>query len=117
MSARIEYLGFYTGVETRDYRLRVIQDDGSFQDFTVAIMHAAFRDKRVRYQDGAEISYLKLRTALLGCGEAKPATHHDVSDADLAAYVEAHTPKPSTRRRARPAAAEATGDAAPVVAE
>lgn len=102
MSARIEYMGFYTGVLTRDYRLRVIEDDGSFHDVVVAIAHAAFRDKRVRYQDGAEICYLKLQSAMAESAGARPGPHHEVSDADLLAYVEARKPRPSTRRRAAP---------------
>lgn len=110
MSARIEYMGFYTGVLTRDYRLRVIEDDGSFHDVVVAIAHAAFRDKRVRYQDGAEICYIKLQSAMAESAGTPPDAHHEVSDADLVAYVEARKPRPSTRRRAAVAAAPAEAE-------
>jgi hypothetical protein len=101
----IEYVGFRSGETSRDYRLLIRHPGGQCDEFVLAIRHEAFLSHRVRYQDAAEICFLKLRRVLhewiTTPGSTRPATRQDVTDADLVAYREAHAPKPQ-RRRAPP---------------
>jgi hypothetical protein len=107
--SHVEYLGFRIGETTRDYRLLIRHPDGVCQQFVLAIPHEAFTSQRVRYQDAAEICFLKLSRALdqwiSAPGSPPLAASQDVTDADLLAYREAHTSKPPQRRPPRPPAA------------
>jgi hypothetical protein len=92
----IEYIGFRTTAERREYFLRSRFGE-EIHDYTVSIAQAAFNAGRARYQDGPEICYGKLQRALEGSGEAAIAADLTVTDADLAGYREAHT-VPARRR-------------------
>ena len=102
VSAQVEYVGFSSQESAREYTLRVRHADGRSDDFTVAIAQEAFLARRVRYQDAAEICFLKLSRALAGwesVPESAPAERRlDVTDADLDAYRDAHAAKPPVRR-------------------
>lgn len=95
---RSEYVGFTVNATSRVYKLRVRQPDGEPLDFTLAISNRAFLSNRVRYQDAPEICFLKLERELSACGDSLPASHLEVTDADLDEYREAHTKKPPQRR-------------------
>jgi len=100
--AQVEYVGFTTRGAEREYQLRVRQGAGEFRDFTLAIPNEAFLSHRVRYQDAPEICFLKLQRELIVAAGGLPATHLDVTDADLEEYRAAHTPKPPQRRPKAP---------------
>lgn len=104
--SQVEYVGFRNGATTRDYVLAVRHADGSRDEYVVAIEHAAFAARRARYQDGAEICYLKLRRAVAAwtlAPESGPlAARQDVTEAELLAYREEHEPRPRIPRPARP---------------
>ena len=87
----IEYVGFRTGPEYREYHLRS-HFGTETREYTVAIAHSAFTAGRVRFQDGPEICYLKLLRELESTevGVSR-APHLTVTDAELADYVTAHT--------------------------
>jgi hypothetical protein len=101
VTAQVEYVGFRSGEASREYRLLVRHPDGHYEEFTLAIAQEAFLSRRVRYQDGAEICFMKLSRALAAWAsapEAGPlAAHQKVTEADLLQYREDHTPKPRTR--------------------
>lgn len=99
--AQVEYVGFTASGAARKYQLRVRQA-GDFHDFTLAIPNEAFLARRVRYQDGPEICFLKLQREVVACAGGLPAPHLDVTDADLEEYRVAHTPKPAQRRPKAP---------------
>ncbi len=105
--SQVEYLGFRSGNTTRDYRLLVRQPDGQCHEFTLAIEQEAFLSHRVRYQDGAEICFLKLRRALEAWASAPesgpPPGRQNITDADLLEYREGHLPKPRRLAPPRPA--------------
>jgi len=109
-TSQLEYVGFRNNEATRDYLLFVRHGDGRYDEFVVAIEQAAFVSRRVRYQDGAEICFLKLSRALAAHAalpESAPlALHQDVTEADLVAYREEHAPKVRTPRVPRPAPPE-----------
>jgi hypothetical protein len=94
MVAHVEYLGFQSHKSTREYALRVRRVGDDDRDFTVVIANNAFLDNRVRYQDGPEICFWKLQRELSACDDGRlPARKLRVSDEELEAYRDAHTPK------------------------
>jgi len=105
-TSQIEYVGFRSGETTRDYRLLVRHPDGEREEFTLTIEQEAFLSRRVRYQDAAEICFLKLRRAvdaLASAPESGPlAAKQKVTEADLLEYREVHAVKPRASRPPRP---------------
>ncbi len=105
-TSQVEYLGFRSGDTTRDYRLLVRHPDGEREEFTLTIEQEAFLSHRVRYQDAAEICFLKLRRAvdaLASAPESGPlAAKQKVTEADLLEYREVHAVKPRASRPPRP---------------
>ena len=98
----VEYLGFTTKGTAREYMLRVRQAGGDSREFTLAIPNEAFLARRVRYQDAPDICFLKLQRELAMRDGGLPAAYLSVSDAELAEYGAAHTPKPPQRRPKAP---------------
>jgi hypothetical protein len=86
----VEYVGFHSTSERREYRLR-LHSGAEIREYTVGIAIAAFTSGSARYQDGPEISYLKLTRELLVSGEAPAEDDYTVSDAELTEYRRAHT--------------------------
>lgn len=97
-STQVEYLGFTVGEMAREYTLRVTRLGGEPRAFTLVISHQAFLDRRVRYQDAPDICFLKLQRALSASSEDPPATHLNVTDAELEEYRIAHGSRPGQRR-------------------
>ena len=96
---RSEYVGFVVDETSRIYTMRVRTADGIVHEVQVAIANQAFLSNRVRYQDAAEICFLKLGQELSGGSEASiPASRIEVTDAELDEYREAHTKKPTKPR-------------------
>lgn len=104
-SLQMEYVGFKTENEHREYTLRVRPPGGEARLVVVAIPSSAFLAHRVRFQDGPEICYLKLQRELAGDAQAALPDRLDVTDADLEAYRVAHLPKPRKRASEPPATA------------
>jgi hypothetical protein len=98
MDAQVEYVGFTTKGAHRAYSLRIRRAAAEPEDFTVLIPTSAFLAKRVRYQDGPEICFLKLQKEMVAANGTQPARELAVSDADLEEYKVAHSPKPPQRR-------------------
>ncbi|HEY3120005.1 MAG TPA: hypothetical protein VGL15_05235 [Vicinamibacteria bacterium] len=96
----LEYLGFRATAEGRDYFLRARHDDQR-RSYTITIAQEAFTAGRARFQDGPELSYLKLRDELAAHGNAPPIEDTFlINDAELAAYREARTRQPARRKSA-----------------
>jgi hypothetical protein len=91
IKATVEYVGFRTSADRREYVLRSHLGP-EVREYTVGISLAAFAAGRVRLQDGPEICYLKLLREL-DSATAAPSREVDftVTDAELADYVTAHT--------------------------
>jgi hypothetical protein len=104
--AHVEYVGFRANESTREYTLRVKQAAGGIDDFTLSIANEAFISRRVRYQDGPDICFLKLQNELAALGGGLPAARLSVSDAELEEYRAAHAPKPPQRRPRPPIAVD-----------
>ena len=97
-SAQVEYVGFTTRDAHRVYSLRIRRGATEPEEVTVLIASAAFTGGRVRYQDGPEVCFLKLQKELLGAPDGTTAKEFSVTDADLADYKAAHSPKPPQRK-------------------
>jgi hypothetical protein len=104
LAAHVEYVGFTTKGAAREYTLRVRQAPTDPCDFTLLIPTEAFLSRRVRYQDGPEICFLKLQRELVACCDGLPDRQLRVTDADLEEYRAAHAPKPQQRRPRPPVA-------------
>ncbi len=94
MTARVEYVGFAVRGSAREYALRVWQGDAGPHDFTLAIPTQAFLSRRVLYQDGPAICFLKLQRELVARAVGLPPSRLGVTDSDIEEYRIAHTPKP-----------------------
>lgn len=96
VSLRAEYMGFTVDETSRVYTLRVRIPEGTMHEIQIAIANQAFLSNRVRYQDAAEICFLKVSRELSPLEEgAVPPSRLEVTDAELEEYREAHTKKPS----------------------
>ena len=101
---RSEYVGFTVDETFRIYTMRVRKPGGVLHEFRIAIANQAFLSNRVRYQDAAEICFLKLERELSLCSEdSMPASHMRITNAEIDDYNEAHTKKPPPSRPRFPA--------------
>ena len=93
----IQYLGFETTPCGRDYSYRVIDAKSEKREFTFTISNQAFAEKRVPYQDAADLYYQKLQKALgLETPERPLPGHSTLSNQELDEYREKHR---SVKRR------------------
>ena len=84
---RSEYVGFKVDDTSRVYTVRVSGPDGAAHEFQIAIANRAFLSSRVRYQDGAEICFWKLKRELSECDDGSlPASNIKVTDIELDEY-------------------------------
>lgn len=98
MGMHVEYVGFTTADNMREYTLRAQEGGGVFHDFVRAIPLDAFVTRRARYQDAPEICFLKLQTELAASPGTLPDAYVSLTDLDLEQYRVAHMPKPPNRR-------------------
>jgi len=101
ISGHVQYVGFTDRGAGREYRLLFQLAGSEPREFIVVIPNEAFLARRVRYQDGPEICFLRLQRDLAAGEEGPASAQLQISDADLEAYRTAHTPKPP-QRRAKP---------------
>jgi hypothetical protein len=99
---QVEYVGFTTNERAREYTLRVRQKAAEAIEVTLSIDSQAFLDKRVRYQDGPEICFLKLQKELTAADDGRVPSRLSVVDADLEEYKTAHAPKAPRRHPPQP---------------
>jgi len=89
----IQYLGFETTPCGRDYLYRVVDVKSGKREFTFTISNQAFAEKRVPYQDAADLCYQKLQKALGSETAERPLPPHTtLSDQELDEYREKHRP-------------------------
>jgi hypothetical protein len=92
----VEYVGFRSTADRREYLLRS-HVGPEIREYTVGITHAAFAAKRVRFQDGPEICYLRIQRELETTTIVHLENDFTISDAELADYLTTHT-VPARRR-------------------
>ena len=86
----IQYLGFKDVKGRREYTLQAQQGD-EMHRYTVWIEQAAFSRRQALLQDGPDICYQKLLHELAG-SELLGSGGIEVTEGDLTAYRQAHTP-------------------------
>ena len=86
----IEYLGFRSVEDRREYRLCAKLGTESCE-YTIWIANAAFAAGRALLQDGPDICYQKLRREL-GDAELTGDKTFEVTESELVEYRSSHTP-------------------------
>jgi hypothetical protein len=89
----LRYVGFECKGAVREYAFTVRGTDGASSAYFVTIANDAFVAHRVRYQDAPEICSLRLHREFAAGSDHPPSTCFAVTDAELADYKDAHTPK------------------------
>jgi hypothetical protein len=92
-AVHLRYVGFETKGAVREYAFTVGGADGASSEYFVTIANEAFVAHRVRYQDAPEICSLRLHREFAVGSDHPRSTRFSVTDAELADYKEAHTPK------------------------
>lgn len=93
----MQYLGFESKDESREYSFQVRYNGEDVRQFTLTILNEAFTSHRVRYQDAPDVCSLKLHRELIVNPDHPSHTKFTVSDSELADYQMGHSPKSSNR--------------------
>ena len=91
----MQYLGFESKNQGREYAFRVRYAAEDIRDFTLTISNDAFTSRRVRYQDAPDLCSLKLRRELTANAKHPSKTNFLISDSELDDYRLGHTNKPA----------------------
>ena len=97
----LQYVGFETKGTVREYTFTRRGSGGESCEYFVTIANAAFVAHRVRYQDAPEICSNRLHREFATGTDHPPSTRFSVTDAELAEYKKAHSPKPKATVSAR----------------
>jgi len=89
----LQYVGFENKGAVREYGFTLRGTDGASSEYFVTIANDAFVAHRVRYQDAPDICSLRLHREFATRTDHPPSTCFCVTDAELADYKVAHTPK------------------------
>lgn len=90
----IQYCGFVAGATARIYAFRVIDTIEATREFTVRVRLAAFSPPALRFQDGPEISFTRLKRELGGETRESPANPHlRIEEPDIREYLLEHHPR------------------------
>jgi hypothetical protein len=89
----LQYVGFQSRGAVREYAFNLRGTDGASSEYFVTIANDAFVAHRVRYQDAPDICSLRLYREFATRTDHPPSTRFSVTDAELAGYKAAHTPK------------------------
>ena len=99
--ASIRYMGFRSTGDGREYTLRV-EGEGDPRVFVILIPHAAFSERRARFQDAPDLCYAKLQRELALDAALAPGKTLVLTAADLADYRDLQTKRSPERKRRRP---------------
>ena len=89
----LRYTGFENKGAVREYAFTLRGNEGTSSEYFVTIANAAFVAHRVRYQDAPDICSVRLHREFTAGSDHPPSTRFSITDAELADYMEAHTPK------------------------
>ena len=93
----MQYLGFESKNQGREYAFQVRYAAEDVRDFTLTIRDEAFTSHRVRYQDAPDVCSLKLRRELVANADLPSKTNFSITDTELEDYKAGHTTKSSNR--------------------
>ena len=84
----IQYSGFIVVATARIYAFRVLDAIEKTREFTVRIRLAGFCSRALRFQDGPEISFTRVKRELGGETQESPATPHlSIEEPDIRQYL------------------------------
>ena len=87
----IQYVGFNGTAASRVYGFDVIDVAREPREFTVEIHAEAFGPSRLRFQDGPDICFARLKQRLLEeTPDVRAEGHLNISDEDVRMYLETH---------------------------
>ena len=92
-AAVLPYVGFQSKGAIREYAFALRGTDCASSEYFVTIANDAFVAHRVRYQDAPDLCSLRLHWEFAARTDHPPSTRFSVTDAELADYNDAHTPK------------------------
>ena len=105
MTALIQYEGFVVAGASRTYNFKVITAPGEARQFTIHVALESFRPTLLKFQDGPNICFARLKQELADETEgshAKPRMN--IGEQDIHDYLERHYPRKGKHKNA-PAAA------------
>ncbi|HEY6272319.1 MAG TPA: hypothetical protein VIX19_10035 [Terriglobales bacterium] len=89
----IQYVGFNGTAGSRAYDFHVVDVPREPRNFTVEINSEAFGPSRLRFQDGPDICFARLKEGLQEeTSDARAEVHLNISEQDVRVYLEAHRP-------------------------
>lgn len=92
----IQYVGFIVAATSRIYSFRVIDAPEETREFTLKVKSEAFRSTPLKFQDGPDICFARLKRELEGETQESPAELNlDIGEQDIQEYLERHTRKRS----------------------
>lgn len=87
----IQYVGFDGTAGSRLYGFHLIDAPREPREFTVKIHAEAFAPSGLRFQDGPDICFMRLKKGLLEESQGVRAEAHlNITEQDVRAYLEAH---------------------------
>ncbi len=93
MSVNVQYVGFEAKLIVREYNFLVRGMSSEPSEVTFSILNEAFHPRGLRFQDAPDICSLKLHRELADSANQPLKTHYRLSETELSAYCDSHTPK------------------------
>ena len=90
----IQYVGFRVAAASRNYAFCVTEAATEARHFTVKIQSEVFRSTPLKFQDGPDICFARVRRELERETQEAPAEPHlRIEDQDILEYLERHRPR------------------------
>jgi len=94
MNILIQYEGFIVAGASRTYNFRVMCVPGEERRFTVHVLLGSFRPTRLKFQDGPNICFARLKKELADETEDSHANPRlNIGEQDIQSYLELQYPR------------------------
>ena len=93
MSVNVQYVGVTAKAMVREYSFLVRESSIDSQEITFTILNEAFASRRLSFQNGPDICSLKLHRELADSATNPLKTRYRISETELDAYRDSHTPR------------------------
>lgn len=92
-SVLMQYLGFESKHEGREYAFQVRYTAEDIRDFMVVVATEMFASRRVSYQDAPDLCSMRLKRELIANANLPSGTNFAITDSELEDYRSGHTHK------------------------
>lgn len=90
----IQYVGFTVATTSRTYAFRVFEAPEQTREFTVKIQLGAFRSTPLKFQDGPDICFARVKQELeRETQESRVAPHLRIGEQDIQEYLQRRYPR------------------------